>query len=56
MKDFVLVKIVVNNTISVTVERAAAFKWRGVRTWRRALFGFDIVGTTLQAALGLIKT
>ena len=51
MEHFVLIEVVVDDTVSIAVKRAAAVKWAGVRAWRGPLFGLDVVGTTLDIVL-----
>jgi hypothetical protein len=56
MERFVLIEVVVYDTVSIAVKRAAAVEWGGVRAWRRPLFGLDVVGTTLDISVNTRQT
>jgi hypothetical protein len=51
MERLVLIEVVVDDTVSIAVKRAAAVEWGGVRAWRGSLFGLDVVGATLDTVL-----
>jgi hypothetical protein len=51
MKHFIVIEVVVDNTVSIAVKRAAAVQWGSVRAWWGPLFGLDVVGTTLNISV-----
>ena len=51
MKSFGFIDVVVDNTVSIPVQRAAAIEWSSIGAWRSSLPGLDEIGTALGIAL-----